>query len=86
MANQTYKAFVARPSHILDLNGELLDSASVMSQLTSEVQGISSYATGRLFAGYGLLRFRQWNFSFACFGDYVLVFTHWLFIVEAYQR
>ena len=43
--NQTYKAFVARPSHILDLNGELLDSASVMSQLTSEVQGISSYAT-----------------------------------------
>ena len=45
MANQTYKAFVARPSHILDLNGELLDSASVMSQLTSEVQGISSYAT-----------------------------------------
>ena len=45
MANQTYKAFVARPSHILDLNGELLDSASIMSQLTSEVQGISSYAT-----------------------------------------
>ena len=45
MANQTYRAFVARPSHILDLNGELLDSASVMSQLTSEVQGISSYAT-----------------------------------------
>lgn len=43
--NQTYKAFVARPSHVLDLNGELLDSASVMSQLTSEVQGISSYAT-----------------------------------------
>ena len=42
---QTYRAFVARPSHILDLNGELLDSASVMSQLTSEVQGISSYAT-----------------------------------------
>lgn len=45
MANQTYKAFVARPSHVLDLNGELLDSVSVMSQLTSEVQGISSYAT-----------------------------------------
>jgi len=36
---------VARPSHVLDLNGELLDSASVMSHLTSEVQGISSYAT-----------------------------------------
>ena len=45
MANQTYKAFVAHPSHALDLNGELLDSASVMSQLTSEIQGISSYAT-----------------------------------------
>ena len=45
MANQTYKAFSAYPSHVLDLNGELLDSASVMSQLTSEVQGISSYAT-----------------------------------------
>ena len=43
--NQTYRAFVARPSHALDLNGELLDSASVMSQLTSEVQGISAYAT-----------------------------------------
>ena len=45
MANQTYKAFAVRPSHILDLNGELLDSASVVAQLTSEVQGISSYAT-----------------------------------------
>ena len=43
--SQTYRAFMARPSHVLDLNGELLDSASVMSQLTSEVQGISSYAT-----------------------------------------
>lgn len=45
MANQTYKAFVARPSHILDLNGELLDSAPVLSKLAPEVQGISSYAT-----------------------------------------
>ena len=45
LANQTYKAFVARPSHILDLNGELLDSVSVMPRLASEVQGISSYAT-----------------------------------------
>ena len=43
--NQTYRAFVARPTHILDLNGELLDSAAVMAQLVSEVQGISSYAT-----------------------------------------
>lgn len=48
MANQTYKAFVARPSHILDLNGELLDSAPVLSKLASEVQGISSYATPTL--------------------------------------
>ena len=31
--NQTYKAFVARPSHVLDLNGELLDSAHVLSLL-----------------------------------------------------
>ena len=43
--NQTYKAFSARPSYILDLNGELLDSASVMSQLASEVRDISAYAT-----------------------------------------
>lgn len=43
--NQTYRAFVARPTHILDLNGELLDSAPVMAQLTSEIRGISSYAT-----------------------------------------
>ena len=42
---QTYKAFVARPSHILDLNGELLDSAPVLSKLASEVRAISSYAT-----------------------------------------
>lgn len=43
--NQTYKAFIARPTHILDLNGELLDSAPIMTELTSEVQGISGYAT-----------------------------------------
>ena len=43
--NQTYKAFSARPSHVLDLNGVLLDSASVMTQLTSEIRGISAYAT-----------------------------------------
>lgn len=43
--NQTYRAFVARPSHVLDLNGELLDSASIMSQLASEVRDISAYAT-----------------------------------------
>ena len=43
--NQTYRAFVARPTHVLDLNGELLDSTPIMSQLVSEVRGISSYAT-----------------------------------------
>lgn len=43
--NQTYRAFTACPSHVLDLNGELLDSAPVMSQLVSEIQGISAYAT-----------------------------------------
>ena len=43
--NQTYKAFVARPTHILDLNGELLDGAHVLASLASEVRDISSYAT-----------------------------------------
>ena len=43
--NQTYKAFTVRPSYILDLNGELLDSAPTMSRLVSEVRGISTYAT-----------------------------------------
>ena len=43
--NQTYKAFSVRPSHILDLNGVLLDSATILSQLTVEVRGISAYAT-----------------------------------------
>ena len=43
--NQTYKAFVARPTEIIDLEGEILDTPSVMSQLASEIQAISSYAT-----------------------------------------
>ena len=43
--NQTCKAFVARPTHILDLNGELLDGAHVLASLASEVRDISSYAT-----------------------------------------
>jgi transposase, IS605 orfB family len=43
--NQTYKAFVARPSHVLDLSGELLDTELVMSQLVSEVRDISGYST-----------------------------------------
>ena len=43
--NKTYRAFTARPSHVLGLNGEALDSAPVLTQLASEVQGISGYAT-----------------------------------------
>ena len=43
--NQTYRAFVTHPTQILSIDGELLDSAPVMSQLTSEVQSISAYAT-----------------------------------------
>ena len=43
--NQTYKAFLARPSHVLDLNGELLDSAPVLAWLAAEVHDISAYAT-----------------------------------------
>ena len=43
--NQTYKAFSARPSHIIDLNGVLLDAPFIMAQLVAEVQGISAYAT-----------------------------------------
>ena len=43
--NRTYKAFVARPSYILSLDGELLDSAPIMAELTSEIRGISAYAT-----------------------------------------
>ena len=43
--NQTYRAFALRPTHVLDLNGELLDSARVLAVLASEVRDISSYAT-----------------------------------------
>lgn len=43
--NQTYRAFVAQPSHVLDLNGEVLDATSVLAQLAHEVRGISGYAT-----------------------------------------
>ena len=43
--NQTYKAFSARPTHVMDLNGELLDSVPIMIELAAEVQGISAYAT-----------------------------------------
>ena len=42
---QTYRAFVARPSRVLDLSGELLDSAPVLASLVSEICDISAYAT-----------------------------------------
>lgn len=43
--NKTYRAFTAHPSRVLDLNGEVLDSSTVLGKLTSEIQGISAYAT-----------------------------------------
>ena len=43
--NQTYKAFSVRPTHVMDLNGVLLDSTSIMAELAAEVRGISGYAT-----------------------------------------
>lgn len=43
--NQTYKAFSVRPYHVMDLNGVLLDSATLMAELAAEVRGISAYAT-----------------------------------------
>ena len=44
-SNQTYKAFTARPSHVMDLNGVLLETAPIMAELAAEVRGISGYAT-----------------------------------------
>ena len=43
--NQAYKAFTARPSHVLDLNGVLVDCVPLMAQLASEVRSISAYST-----------------------------------------
>ena len=43
--NQTYKAFTAPPTHVMDLNGALLDSAPLMDELAAEVRAISAYAT-----------------------------------------
>ena len=43
--NQTYRAFVARPAHVLSLDGELLDGARILASLACEVHDISSYAT-----------------------------------------
>lgn len=43
--NRTYKAFTVHPSHVLDLNGEVLEAVPIMAELASEIQGISAYAT-----------------------------------------
>ena len=43
--NRTYRSFVARPSHVLNMDGELFDSGSILGRLASEVRDISSYAT-----------------------------------------
>lgn len=43
--NQTYKAFTTRPSCVMDLKGEMLDSASIMADLAAEIRDISGYAT-----------------------------------------
>lgn len=43
--NQTYRAFVARPSLVIDLDGEPLDSSLILADLASEVRDISAYAT-----------------------------------------
>ena len=43
--NQTYRAFVARPSYILSMGGELLEPDPVMGLLASEVRVVSAYAT-----------------------------------------
>ena len=43
--NQTYRAFASCPTHILDLDGELLDGTRVLASLASEIRDISGYAT-----------------------------------------
>lgn len=43
--NQTYRAFVVRPSYVLDMGGELQENALIMGQLVSEIRDISAYAT-----------------------------------------
>lgn len=42
--NRTYRAFVARPTMIVGLGGELLNAASIMSRFASEIRDVSSYA------------------------------------------
>lgn len=39
------RAFASRPSYVLCLDGELLDSAPILAALASEVRDISAYAT-----------------------------------------
>lgn len=43
--NRTYRAFVAHHSYVLDMDGELLESESVLGRLAAEVRDISAYAT-----------------------------------------
>lgn len=43
--NRTYRAFVAHPSYVLDMDGELLESESVLGRLAAEVRDVSAYAT-----------------------------------------
>ena len=43
--DRTYRAFVARPSRVLDLSGEILDGTRVLARLASEIRDISAYAT-----------------------------------------
>ena len=43
--NRMYRAFTSRPSYVLCLDGELLDSAPILTALASEVRDISAYAT-----------------------------------------
>ena len=43
--NRMYRAFTSRPSYVLCLDGELLDSAPILAALASEVRDISAYAT-----------------------------------------
>ena len=43
--NQTYRAFAARPTRVLDLDGEPLNGSIVMDGLASEIRDISGYAT-----------------------------------------
>lgn len=43
--NRTYKSFVARPSHVPNMDGELFDSGPILGRLASEARDISSYAT-----------------------------------------